>query len=104
MAGGVEDGDAELAVGVDVRVVERTGELEVCRGCQLTSFHQIAIRCRLFELTRRRVRIIAWKGHLGFEVAAIVERIRVENHQCDVPGGDSVILELPRRLALRGQQ
>jgi len=46
------------------------------------------------QLTRRRVRIVTWEGHLCFEVAAVVERVRVDDHQRDVPRSDFVILKL----------
>ena len=68
----MEDGDAEVAVGVDVGVVEGAGELECWWG----------------------VGVVRWEGHGGEEVAAIVEGVRVEDYEADLPGEYVVVFEL----------
>ena len=50
------------------------------------------------ELERRRsVGIIVGKVHLGFEVTTVVERIRVDDDESDVPVEDVIIVELQRK-------
>ena len=68
----MEDGDAEVAVGVDVGVVEGAGELEGWWG----------------------VGVFGGEGHGGEEVAAVVEGVGVEDYEADVPGEDVVVFEL----------
>ena len=68
----MEDGDAEVAVGVDVGVVERAGELECGWG----------------------VGVVGGEGHGGEEVAAVVEGVGVEDYEADLPGEDVVVFEL----------
>lgn len=75
MAGGVEDGDAEVAVGVDVRVVEGTGELEGWWG----------------------IGVVVGEGHGGEEVAGVVEGVGVEDYEADLPGEYVVVFELEGR-------
>ena len=65
----MQDADAEAAVGVDVRVEERAQELE---GGWV-------------------VGIVAGEGHFGFEVAAVVEGVRVEYYERDVPFEDGLV-------------
>ena len=72
----MQDGDAEFAVCVDVWVEKRAVELERGRG----------------------VGVIEGKGHLGSEVAAVVERIGVDDYEGDVPVVDVIIVELQRGL------
>lgn len=68
----MEDGDAEVAVGVDVGVVEGASELEGWWS----------------------VRVVGRKGHGGEEVAAVVEGVGIEDYEADVPGEDVVVFEL----------
>lgn len=68
----MKDGNAEFAVGVDVRVVERASELEGGRG----------------------VRVVGGELHGGEEISAVVEGIRVYDDDGDFPIEDVVILEL----------
>ena len=68
----MEDRDAEIAVGVDIGVVERASELE----------------------RRWSVRVVGRKGHGGEEVAAVVERVGIKDYEADVPGEDVVVFEL----------
>ena len=68
----MEDGDAKVAVGVDVGVVEGAGELEGGWG----------------------VGVVGGEGHGGEEVAAVVEGVGVEDYKTDLPGEDVVVLEL----------
>lgn len=68
----MQDGDAEAAVGVDVRVEEGAQELE----------------------GGWRVGVVAWKCHFGFEVAAVVEGVWVEDDERDVPFEDGLVDEL----------
>lgn len=68
----MEDGDADFAVGVDVGVVEGSGELE----------------------GGRRVWVVGGEGHFGFEVAAVVEGVWVDDYEGDGPGEDVVVDEL----------
>ncbi len=49
------------------------------------------------ELERGRVvRVVAWEVHLGFEVAAVVKGVRVDDDESDVPVEDVIIVELQR--------
>ncbi len=59
----MEDGDAEFAVFVDVGVVEGAGELEFGRG----------------------VGVVGGEFHVGEEVAAVVEGVRVDDDEGDGP-------------------
>ena len=68
----MEDGYAESTVGVDVGMVDGTDELEGWRG----------------------VGVIGGEGHFGFEVAAVVEGVGVDDYQGDVPFEDVVVVEL----------
>ena len=68
----MEDGDAEVPVGVDVGVVERASELEGWWS----------------------VGVVGGKGHGGEEVAAVVEGVGVQDYEADVPGEDVVVFEL----------
>jgi hypothetical protein len=36
-------------------------------------------------LTWRLVWVIFGEGHLGLEIAAIIERVRVEDDECEIP-------------------
>ena len=49
--------------------------------------------------TWRRVWIVLGEGHAGLEVAAVVDRVWVQDEKGDVPGEDVVLVELSRRLA-----
>lgn len=62
-AGGVEDRDAEAAVGVDVGVGDRDEEAELGRG----------------------VGVVVGKDHLGAEVAAVEGAVRVDDHEREPP-------------------
>ena len=42
----------------------------------------------------RVVRVVAWEVHLGFEVAAVIEGIGVDDDESDVPVEDVIIVEL----------
>lgn len=44
--------------------------------------------------TGRRVRVVAGKRHGRFEVATVVEGVRVEDDQPDIPGEDVIVFEL----------
>lgn len=68
----MQDGDAEFAVGVDVRVVEGAGELEGGRG----------------------VGVVGGEVHGGEEVAAVVEGVRVDDYEGDGPVEYVVVFEL----------
>ena len=68
----MEDGDAEVAVGVDVGVVEGASELEGWRS----------------------VGVFGGEGHGGEEVAAIVEGVGVQNYEANVPCEDVVVFQL----------
>lgn len=48
----------------------------------------------LWVSTRRDVRVVFWKGHLCFQVAAIVEGVGVEDQERDVPFEDVFVVEL----------
>ncbi len=49
------------------------------------------------ELERGRVvRVVAWEVHLGFEVAAVIKGVRVDDDESDVPVEDVVVVELQR--------
>ena len=65
----MEDGDAEVAVGVDVGVVEGASELEGWWS----------------------VGVFGGKGHGGEEVAAVVEGVRIQDYEANVPGEDVVV-------------
>ena len=68
----MEDRDAELAVLVNVGVIQRVGELEL----------------------RWRVRVIGWKFHASEKVTAVVEGIRVDDDEGDFPVENIVFLQL----------
>lgn len=70
----MEDGNAEFSVGVDVGVEEGPVELEGGRG----------------------VWVVGGEVHLGFEVAAVVERVGVYDDESDVPIEDVIVVELDR--------
>ena len=74
----MEDADAEFTVGIDVWVVQWAVELE--RG--------------------RRVWVVVWEGHDGFEVAAIVEGVGVQDHESYRPSLDGLIDKLKDVSAL----
>ena len=78
----MQDADAEAAVGVDVGVPERAHELEV----------------------GGRVGVVGGELHDGFEVAAVVERVRVEGHEGDAPFEDVLVDEGDVRPAFFGQR
>lgn len=44
----------------------------------------------------RGVRVVGWKVHLGFEVATVIERIRVDDDEGDIPVEDIIIVELQK--------
>ena len=44
--------------------------------------------------TRRCIRIILWEVHLGLEIPAVVERVRVEDDESNVPIEDVIVMEL----------
>ena len=47
------------------------------------------------ELERGRVVGVVWReGHLGFEVAAVIEGIGVNDNEGDIPVKDVIIVEL----------
>lgn len=68
----MQDGDAEFAVGVDVGVVERVGELEFGRG----------------------IRVVGGELHVGEEVAAVVPGVGVDDDEGDLPVEDVVVFQL----------
>ncbi len=68
----MEDGNAELAVLVDVWMEEGAVELEGGRG----------------------VGVVWGEVHLGFEVAAVIEGIGVDDDEGDVPVENVVLVEL----------
>lgn len=68
----MEDGDTQLAVGVDVGMPERAVEREA----------------------RWLIGVVLGEGHSGFVVAAIVEAVGVEDNECDRPLVDVVIDEI----------
>lgn len=68
----MEDTYAELTVGVDVWMKERSRELE-CWWC---------------------VGIVIWEYHRGFKITAVIEGGGVENHQGNGPVLDGIIGEL----------
>ena len=68
----MEDGNAEAAVGVDVWVVEGVVELE---GWGL-------------------VGVVGGEGHAGFEVAAVVEGVGVDDNKGDVPEEHVFVVKL----------
>lgn len=59
----MQNGDAEFTVRVDVGVEEGAVELERGRG----------------------VGVVVGEIHLGFEIAAVIEGIRIDDYECDVP-------------------
>ena len=75
----MEDGDAEVAVGIDVGVVEGAGELEGGRG----------------------VGVVAGEGHGGEKVAGVVEGVGVEDYETDLPGEYVVVFELKDGVLIR---
>lgn len=44
--------------------------------------------------TRRAVRVVLWKCHLGLEESTIVNRVRVDDDEGDMPGEDVLVNEL----------
>ena len=70
----MEDGDAQFSVGVDVGVEEGMCELK----------------------GRRRVRVVGREFHNGQEVAAIVERVWIDDNEGDLPVEDVVAFELQK--------
>lgn len=44
--------------------------------------------------TWRRVRVVVRKGHPGFEISAMIEGVRVEDHERDIPSHDVFLIEL----------
>ena len=70
----MQDGNAEFAVGVDVRMEERPVELEGRRG----------------------VGVVLGEVHLGFEVSAVVQGIGVDDDESNVPVEDIIVVKLPR--------
>ena len=47
--------------------------------------------------TRRAVRVVARECHLGLEESAIVDRVRVDDHEGDMPFEDVLVDELDVR-------
>lgn len=43
---------------------------------------------------RRGIRVVVGEAHLGFEVATVVEGIRVDDDEGDVPVEDVIIMKL----------
>ena len=68
----MKDRDAEVAVGVDVGVVER--------ACELKCWWSVGV--------------VGGECHGGEEVAAVVEGVGIQDYEADVPGEDVVVLEL----------
>ena len=64
--------DTEFAVCVNIGVVEGTGELEGWWG----------------------IGVVFREGHVGFEVAAVVEGVRVYDYKGDVPVEDVILFGL----------
>ena len=77
MAGSMQDGNAEFAVGVDIGMEEGPVELEGRRG----------------------VGVVLGEVHLGFEISAVIEGVRVDDDESNVPVEDVIVVELSRRLA-----
>ena len=75
----MEDGDTEVAVGVDVGVVERAGELEGWWG----------------------VGVVAGEGHGGENVAGVVEGVGVKDYETDLGGEYFVVFELEDGVLVR---
>ena len=44
--------------------------------------------------TRRCIRVILWEVHLGLKISAVVERVRVEDDESNVPIKDIIVMEL----------
>lgn len=44
--------------------------------------------------TRRAVRVVLWECHLGLEVGTIVDRVRIDDDESDMPGEDVLVDEL----------
>ena len=68
----MEDRDAEFAVRVDVGVVDGPVELEGGWG----------------------VGVVGGEGHFGFEVAAVVEGVGVDDYEGDIPVEYVFVVEL----------
>lgn len=70
----MENGNAEFAVPIDVWMEEGPVELERGRG----------------------VGVVWRESHLGFEVAAVIERIGIDDDEGNVPVEDVIIVKLSR--------
>lgn len=68
----MEDGDAQFAVGVDVGMVEGTGELEFGWG----------------------IRVVGREFHVGQEVTAVIPGVGVDDDEGDLPVEDVVVFQL----------
>ena len=92
----MEDGNAETAIRVDVWVVERPEEFEICRiECIISNADSVYSKLVGIQgHTWRTIGVVFREGHLGLEVAAIVEGIRVQHDERYAPLEDVVIDKL----------
>lgn len=86
----MENGDAECTVFIDVGVVERSEEAEGWEIPGLTVWEREGEG----SLTRRRIGVVLGEGHGGLEIAAIVQRLWVNDDQGDVPAENVVMVKL----------
>ena len=68
----MQDRNAQLAIGIDVWVVDRTSKFEGWRA----------------------IRVSVGKGHLGLKIGAVESTVRVDNHEPNVPDKESALIIL----------
>lgn len=86
----MEDRDAQFAIGIDVWVVEGLEEAELCGGNWSMVLRKIGMEKR--KHTRWGIRVVRGEGHRGFEIAAVVQGIGVDDDQGNIPVKDVVIV------------
>ena len=61
---------------------------------QLAGFGSRRCWSGLACFTRRRVRVVLGEGHVRFEIATVIKRVRVDDHESDVPRQNVVLCKL----------